>query len=152
MKVILCIMSILCLGYYSEKKEMVNVQEVEINPTLIVTVEGAVVKEGNYTFDKQMTIEEMLKNVGVLENADLSLIPLYQMIEPEKLIYVPFKKEGRISLNNASLEELQTIKGIGPKKAQAVIDGRPYTCLEDMMKVKGIGLATYRKWRELFCL
>ena len=93
MKVILCIMSILCLGYYSEKKEMVNVQEVEINPTIVVTVEGAVAKEGNYTFDKQMTIEEMLKNVGVLENADLSLIPLHQMIEPEKLIYVPFKKD-----------------------------------------------------------
>lgn len=152
MKILLCLLSLFILGYYSEKKEWQSVEEIEIVISITVHLEGAVLKEGDYTFDEVMTIEEMLEKVGTLEEASLENVPLSEEITPELLLYVPYQKEGLISLNEASYEELQTIKGIGPKKAQAIIDGRPYTCIEDLMNVSGIGETTYRKLREYFCL
>ena len=37
------------------------------------------------------------------------------------------------------------LPGIGPAKAQAIIDGRPYKTTEDIMKVKGIKQRLYDK-------
>lgn len=54
----------------------------------------------------------------------------------------------KIDVNSATLEELQTIKGIGPKLAQAIIDGRPYKEIQDLLKVKGIGEKTLKKFEE----
>ncbi len=45
----------------------------------------------------------------------------------------------KVSINKAKSEELQTIKGIGPAIAEAIIKGRPYKKLDDLLKVKGIG-------------
>ena len=37
---------------------------------------------------------------------------------------------------------------IGPVKAQAIIDGRPYKKTEDVMKVKGIKQGTFNKIKD----
>jgi len=48
---------------------------------------------------------------------------------------------GAIDLNSASAAELQEIKGIGAKVAQAIVDGAPYESLEDCAeRVKGVSL------------
>lgn len=45
---------------------------------------------------------------------------------------------GLIDLNMASLVDLEALPGIGPTRAKAIIDGRPYHKIEDVKNVPGI--------------
>jgi competence protein ComEA len=53
-----------------------------------------------------------------------------------------------VNLNTASPAELDTLPGVGPATAQRIIDGRPYSAIEDLMRVKGIGQATFDKLKD----
>jgi competence ComEA-like helix-hairpin-helix protein len=44
----------------------------------------------------------------------------------------------RININTATIEELQTLPGIGPAKARLIVANRPYQSVEDLAKLKGI--------------
>jgi competence protein ComEA len=57
-------------------------------------------------------------------------------------------RQGLIDLNTASKEELESLPEIGPVKAQAIIDARPFRSTEDVMRVKGIKQATFDAIRD----
>ena len=67
----------------------------------------------------------------------------------ENGLFAPFGEGNRLNINTATIDELQVLKGIGPKLAEAIIKGRPYAKVTDITRVKGIGkgtLATMRKF------
>ena len=57
--------------------------------------------------------------------------------------------ESKININTANQSELETLPGIGPSKAQDIIENRPYSSIEGIKKVPGIGEATFQKIKDL---
>ena len=63
---------------------------------------------------------------------------------------------GVVNLNSASADELVRLPGIGPARAAAILELRArikrFTRVEELLRVKGIGRATFRKLRPLLSL
>ena len=135
-----------------------------------VDVKGEVLRPGVYEFSCESRIQEVIKKAGgFTEEADETKINLAQKITDQMQIIVPNvqskqegsvteensgkgsstnpnvsnSKQGTININTATLEELQTIKGIGKKKAEAILQYRKehgaFRIKEDLLQVKGIG-------------
>ena len=135
-----------------------------------VDIKGEVLRPGVYEFSCESRIQEVIKKAGgFTEEADETKINLAQKITDQMQIIVPNlhskqeegvtegnfekgnssnttpsnSKQGTVNINTATLEELQTIKGIGKKKAEAILQYRkehgPFRTKEDLLQVKGIG-------------
>ena len=73
--------------------------------------------------------------------------------DPAESAEVP---DGLININTASQSELETLPGIGPVKAKAIIEYRRsykgFVAKEEIMEVRGIGPATYEKIKDRITL
>ena len=142
---------------------------------LRVYVSGAVQAPGVYRLPPESLVTDAIDAAGgALEDADLVAINLAHPLSDGEQIYVPTREERigppptirtepaaisgnnttrttpayPIDLNTATQEELESLPGIGPAMAQRIIEGRPYSSVDDLLRVKGIGEAKLEKIRS----
>lgn len=64
-------------------------------------------------------------------------------------VAIPGVGAALINVNTATAAELETLPGIGPSKAAAIIANRPYASVDELDRVPGIGPATLEQVRDL---
>jgi competence ComEA-like helix-hairpin-helix protein len=57
---------------------------------------------------------------------------------------------GPIDLNTATLEQLQSVKGVGPTLAARIVAARPFKSVDELKKVKGVGSKKLEQFRSHF--
>lgn len=58
----------------------------------------------------------------------------------------------RMSVQRATVEELAALQGLNKKLAAAIVRARPFSSLEDLLRVRGIGEKTLRRLRAFLTL
>lgn len=139
-------------------------QEETASPAvMMVDVKGEVSKPGVYQVEQGMRVDDVIRMAGgMTSEADSTSVNLAQVLVDEMVILVGemgvVVQEGssslseQLSINQATAEELQTLNGIGPSKADAIIQYReehgPFQKIEDLLEVPGIGEATLSHLEE----
>ena len=150
----------------AEKTEASTTQETVI----FVDIKGAVKNPGVY----QMKVGDRVKDAldaagGLTAEADSQKVNLAKRLEDQMVIVVPkvgeeaeeipagetrkeATKDAKVNINTATVEELKTLKGVGEKKAEAIIEYRKkngsFQTKEDLMKVRGIGKKLFESFEE----
>lgn len=60
--------------------------------------------------------------------------------------------EKKINPNLADASELVELPGIGPKLAERIIGDRPYSTIDDLQRVQGIGPSNLAQWQDILTL
>ncbi len=142
---------------------------------MIVHVTGAVRREGVYKLQFGDRVIDALELAGGADpNANLSSINLAEKVKDGQKIMVPKKPErsaavrgsddlgiggsgtssstGKVNINAADEKDLCQVRGVGPSTAKKIIEHRtangPFSKIEDIMKVKGIGKGKFEKIKE----
>lgn len=136
---------------------------------VLVHVAGAVIAPGVYTLDAGGRVADAIGAArGPTRSADLDGVNLASPVADGQRIYVPEDGEvdpwtvpsggtatsdgavetvttGPIDINTASASQLETLPGVGPATAAAIVEDRerngPFAAITDLERVPGIGPA-----------
>ncbi|HEM6045720.1 TPA: helix-hairpin-helix domain-containing protein [Streptococcus suis] len=156
-----------------EQTEEISTEVSEEPSQLVVDVKGAVDKPGLYTLEADARVNDAVEAAGGLTSqADPKSINLAQKLSDEAVVYVASKDENisvvastttssamspeekstsLVNLNTATEADLQTISGIGAKRATDIIAYREanggFKSVDDLNNVSGIGDKTMESIR-----
>ena len=142
---------------------------------LVVDVAGAVPRPGVYELPQGSRVKDAVEAAGgFLAEADKSSLNLAEPLQDGQKLEIPYMAglepapqsvfspgsggggpgpQELININTADVELLDTLPGIGPALAQAIVDYRetfgPFFYIEDIMLVDGIGEATFEEIKDL---
>jgi competence protein ComEA len=140
---------------------------------LVVHVAGAVNRPGLYELDEGSRIDDALAEAGGAKpKAALELVNLAAPVADGQQVLVPIRGAavaagggesggpvapgGKVSLNSATIEQLDALPGVGPVTAQQIVDFRTanggFGSIEELDAVPGIGPARLEQLRELVSL
>lgn len=154
-------------GQLTEKSSIQEIQRITVD------LKGAVRAPAVYQMPSDSRVDDLIKQAGgFLETADQNTVNLAAKLKDEEVIYVATKGEknsslanneknsqkssntpaSKVNINKADLSEIQTLKGVGAKRAQDIIDYReangPFKSLEDLGKVSGFGEKSLEKLKD----
>ena len=146
---------------------------------ILVHVDGAVANPGVYTLARDSRVQDAVKAAGGFSSqANLEIVNLAARLKdgdkllilaqgtavPPNLTSEPESTarkskaiatstpSGPVNLNTATLEELQTLPGIGETRAEDIIKYRQahngFKAIEEIQNISGIGPATFEKLKE----
>ena len=134
-------------------------------PPVVVHVVGAVQIPGLYRLAPGKRVADAVARAGgATARADLALINLAAPVSDGQQVVVPARTPpgaapageaagGPVHLNSATIEQLDTLPGVGPVTAQKIVDYRaehgPFGSVDDLDAVPGIGPTRIEQLREL---
>lgn len=152
------------------------INNLEEKENIKIHITGEVVNEGIVILKEGDRIEDAINKAGgTTQNADLSKVNLAYVLEDAQKVYIPSlyeeieeyvdesagesvvekdvgSKGGKINLNKASVEELQTISGVGESTANKIISYRntngKFNSIEELKNVSGIGDKKFEDIKE----
>lgn len=149
----------------SENSEIIS------NENIFVHIVGEVKNPNLYELQANSRLKDLIDMAGGFTDlADQESVNLALRLEDEMMIRVPSiddnniddnsrilgisgtEQEEKININDASLEDLQTLPNIGPKTAEKIIQFREeekFETIEDIMNVNGIGEKTFEEIKEM---
>ena len=137
-------------------------------PKLFVHVVGGVRRPGLFRLkDGTRVADAVARAGGPTRRADLSAVNLAAPLVDGQQVIVPRREPGgapaavagatvpgaKVSLANATVEQLDALPGIGPVTAQKIVDWRtthgPFRSVDDLDDIPGIGPARIEQLRDL---
>ena len=149
---------------------------------IVVDIAGAVNNPGVFSLPEGSRVNDAVEKAGGLaEKADTMNVNLAARLSDGDKVYIPKEQEkdqknvqpagiitsavsggssasagaaadGKVNINTANSEQLETLSGVGPATAKKIIDYREnsgsFKKIEDIKKVSGIGDKTFEKLKD----
>lgn len=143
-----------------QEEERISVDEADqASANVVVDVKGEVANPGVYEIESEARVNDVIDMAGGFTNdADQTMVNLAQKVQDEMIIMIPKTGEqmsssapdnsgsDKVRINDATQEEMEELNGIGPSKAEAIIQYRDenglFETADDLLDVSGIGEKT----------